>query len=320
MFLTNRKRKVSIIITCGEKYHQYLPTLLDSIKRQTTPPNETIIVYDHTKPSITSLPYLQVQHQNPFLSRRDGFIATTKEVVCFIDADDYISDDYLAAGLAIKTDNNIVYSDLQQFGTMSKRLYYQPKFISQENFIHIGSLVSRDSIHISKAFTSRPSTNCHEDWVFWRKLLKAGCPTTKQIGVYYNRKHNANRSLEIDQLPFYQAKGVYHDIIGFVRTNNRQHDKNILNQWPPKQTETYITRPKDTTAINKIINSTSADYLLFYDDPLDIQVNRIIDKLQYGTTIIQLQKRPLWSGTFVVVDLLKAQLPFYRTTGTKVLI
>ena len=46
----------------------------------------------------------------------------------------------------------------------------------------------------------------------------------------------------------------------------------------------------------------------------------MISELQYGVTIIQLQKRPLWSGTFVVVDLLKVQLPFYKPIGTKVLI
>ena len=318
--MTNRKREISVIITCGEKYHQYLLTLLDSIKRQATPPDEIIIIYDHTEPSITSLQYLQVQNQNPFLSRRDGFIATTKEVVCFIDADDYISDDYLAAGLAIKTDNNIVYSDLQQFGNAKKWLRYQPKFMSQENFIHTASLVSRNSIQINEVFTPTPPDNCHEDWVFWRRLLKSGCPTVKQTGTYYNRKHDANRSLAIDSLPFHLAKGVCCDTIGFVRTNNQPHDRSILEQWCPEQTETYVTKPNDIKAINQIINTTLADYLLFYDDHLDIEVNKMISELQYGVTIIQLQKRPLWSGTFVVVDLLKVQLPFYKPIGTKVLI
>jgi glycosyltransferase involved in cell wall biosynthesis len=294
--------------------------LLTSIKRQTVPPDEVVIVYDDTKPSITTLPYLQVQNRNPFLSRREGFLTTTKEVVCFLDADDYISDDYLAAGLSVKTDNNIVYSDMQQFGTSHKLLRYQPKFMSQENFIHIGALVNRDSIHISKVFKSRPLTNCHEDWVFWRKLLKVGCPVTKQSGIYYNRRHDANRSLNIDQLPFHQAKGIYHDTIGFVRTNNQRHDKNILNQWSPKQTETYVIRPKDTTAINNIINTTLADYLLFYDDHTDVVVTKIIEQLQYGTTIIQMKDRKLWSGTFVVVDLLRSQTPFYRPTGPQILI
>ena len=58
--------------------------------------------------------------------------------------------------------------------------------------------------------------------------------------------------------------------------------------------------------------------------PLDLisdsEQNQMISELQYGVTIIQLQKRPLWSGTFVVVDLLKVQLPFYKPIGTKVLI
>jgi len=292
--LTNRKREISVVITCSKEYHQYLPTLLASINQQTVPPDEIIIVYDDTEPSITSVPYLQVKNYNPLRSRKDGFLATSKEVVCFLDADDYISNDYLAAGLAVKTDNNIVYSDMQQFGNSHKLLRYHPKPMSQENYIHIGALVSRSSIRISEAFKSCP-INCHEDWVFWRRLIKAGCPTTKQTGIYYNRRHAANRSLEIDKLPFHKAKGVQYDTIKTIKF-------------------------KSIVKVNRIINSTSADYLLFYDDYQDVLVDNFISKLQYGVAIVQLRDRELWSGTLVVVDLLRPQTPFYKPVGTQILI
>jgi len=319
MLSNNRRREISVVVVCGDQYHDYLRTAIDSIRRQTIQPDEIIIVYDNTEPSMTSYPYLQTHNDNPLASRRDGFAATSKETVFFLDADDYISDDYIGSGLALKTDNNIVYSDVRLFGTMNKTLRYSPKFMSQENYLHVASLISRDAIDIADAFNPLPPVDCHEDWVFWRRLLKAGCPTIKQPGIHYHREHEHNRSKKIVQHEFPIAKGIWCDTIGFVRADGQEHEEQVLQQWPPEQRELYTIDNPDIRAINKILQRTNADYLLFYSTK-DLQMIRMMADLDYGVAIVQARDLPMWYGTLIVVDLLKAQSPSYTFNGKSILV
>lgn len=319
MLIANRKREISVIIVCCEAYHGYLRAALDSVLKQSIQPDEILIVYDKTEPSITTHSYIQTNNGHPLASRRDGFEATTKEVVCFLDADDFISKDYIASGLALKTGNNIVYSDVHLFGSEDKLLRYSPKYMSQENYLHVASLVSRDSINIANAFTPIPPHDCHEDWVFWRRLLKAGCPTIKQTGVHFHREHEQCRSRTITPLKFHTAKGVRCDTIGIVRVDGKEHDSRILLEWPTDQTELHIINEPDIREINKIINTTNADYLLFYSDP-DILLNPMVVNLDYGIIAVQCKNLLPWHGTLVVVDMLRSQTPFYSFDGEIVLI
>lgn len=319
MLSNNRKRGISVVVVCGDQYHDYLRMAMDSIERQTIQPDEVVIVYDNTEPSITSYPYLQTHNDNPLSSRRDGFAATNKEVICFLDADDYISDDYIGTGLALKTDNNIVYSDVRLFGTVNKILHYSPKFMSQENYLHVASLVSRNAINIADAFNPIPPLDCHEDWVFWRRLLKAGCPTIKQLGIHYHREHEHNRSKKIVQHEFPVAKGVKCDTIGFVRVGGQNHEGQVLQQWSQEQTELYAIDSPDIRLINRIINRTNADYLLFYSTK-DIIVNKMLANLDYGIVVVHINDLPMWCGTLAVVDILKSQTPFYSFHGRSILI
>lgn len=305
MILDNYKRTVSVVITCCNEHHQYLPKALDSVCTQTAPPDEILIVYDQTKPSITLLPYLQVQYGNPFLSRKAGFEQTTKEVVCFLDADDFISDDYIAAGLAVKTDNNIVYCDVQQFGNIDRKLFYHQQCISQENYLAVASLVSRQSIEISNAFYPTPPLNCHEDWVFWRRLIRAGCPTTKQTGIHFHREHQSNRSKNIDDLPFHIAKGVCCDQVKLIQISGDY----------PIDNNAHLVIPYDLRAINDAIRNTNAEYLLFSDHPSSLDVDKMLQALDRHVIVVQLWQRLLWFGTLIVTDVVQQQLPLREPVG-----
>jgi hypothetical protein len=237
-------------------------------------------------------------------------------VVCFLDADDYISDDYIGAGLVQKTDNNIVYSDVQLFGAREKRLVYSPKFLSQESYLHVACLASRSSIEAAEAFGRVPPVGCHEDWVFWRRLVRAGCPTTKQDGLHYHREHIQNRSKDLEVLPFYQTKGICCDTVGFVQITEEELDSELLVQWFPNATEAfgYTSLPVDkhildSFDIGKILRVSTADYILFYDRAVGVDVNSMLQALKHGVVAVQMKDRPVWAGTLVTVDILRSKLP-----------
>jgi glycosyltransferase involved in cell wall biosynthesis len=328
MMLLQARKSLSAIITC-HNYVEYLPTLLDSIARQRYQPSETLVVFDGVEP--VELPpnvrYVLTDYKNPFLARRDGFAETSSEVVCFLDADDCISDDYFAMGMSIKTDTNVVFSDIQCFGLVDERVEYPPtmpsKAISMGNFLHVGCLVSRSCVLTSRAFADPPPPECHEDWVFWRRIVRIGCRCVKQRGTYFSRQHGSNRSQFVEKQPYHVAKGVNADRIAFVREDGKMHHRALVDQWPAQQREVYYSRRSplscymfhQTSAtgmqlVNVVIASTLADYILFYSqDTQNISIEDMLSNLAAGVGAVHLTDHQFWSGTLVVTDVVKDCLP-----------
>ena len=87
--------RVSVII-CTRNYAHFLGQCLESVAKQTCPPDEVIVVDDGSTdntPAIVSefkgVRYLRQEHAGKAAAFNHGFAASTGDIVCHLDADDY---------------------------------------------------------------------------------------------------------------------------------------------------------------------------------------------------------------------------------------
>lgn len=338
MILQNQKKSVSVIITTHDAYIPFLQTAIDSLRSQTIKPDEIIVVFDSTPPIKldNDIKYVQVQHRNPFLSRKSGFQLATSDIVIFLDGDDCLSNDYIAQGLAIKTPNNIVYSDIQHFGTSDKHIKYldniPPSKISQTNFLHVGCLVDAATITECKAFDKTPPTTCHEDWVFWRRIVRSGYCCSKQHGIYYARQHHNNRSAAITA-SYYEMKGISVDSITFIKTDGSTHIRTVIDQWPAEQRQLVCNRYEETDCERMIIHggdfhdilpALTTDYFCCYDSnsAASIDLQELLYELKATISTVHYAQYALWHATLMVMDAITKPIrrPLCPKNGTLSLI
>jgi hypothetical protein len=200
--------RVSVVVPC-HNYGRYLDRCLSSIVNQTRRPDEILVVDDNSSDcshdtarsfEAQGVRYLFVNAKGPQAARKAGFNATSGDIVCFIDADDYISERYIELGLRqLEHDQSIalVYSDVEYHGWLTGR-NSQPTSASlnnlyRHNCIHVGALVRRSAIESTDALTISIGDQ-HEDWHVWRKILCGGFTAVKQQAFYFYRKHDDNLS------------------------------------------------------------------------------------------------------------------------------
>lgn len=219
----NPSLKVAVAII-AHNYGPFLEECIESVLNQTVPATEIVVVddasTDNTAEIVASfakegVKYLHVEFRNVHKTRHAGLEATTSPILCFLDADDILSPDYLEQGLAKFSDDRIavVYSDCQLFGERTDYLTYPTEYdagqLERDNFIHAGSLVRRDAIVLSRVFEkSFDPIYAQGDWFLWRHILRDGWLAAKQQAVYHYRKHDTNwtnRMLEKRSLYFQYA-------------------------------------------------------------------------------------------------------------------
>lgn len=199
--------KVAVAII-AHNYGPYLKECIESVLNQTVPPTEIIVVDDASTDNTFEIAasfaeegvkYLRVEFRNVHKTRQAGFDATTSPIVCFLDADDILSPDYLEQGLAEFSDDRIavVYSDCQLFGEKTEYRSYPTTYdagrLELDNYMHAGSLVRRDAIVLSRVFEkSFDPVYAQGDWFLWRHILRDGWLAAKQKAVYHYRQHTRN--------------------------------------------------------------------------------------------------------------------------------
>lgn len=203
----NPSLKVAVAII-AHNYGAFLEDCIESVLNQTLPATEIIVVDDASTDNTAEIAasfaadgvkYLRVDFRNVHKTRQAGFEATSAPIVCFLDADDILSPDYLEQGLAEFTNDRIavVYSDCQLFGERTEyRTYptvYDAGNLELDNYIHAGSLVRRDAIVLSRVFEKIfDPVYTQGDWFLWRHTLRDGWLAAKQKAVYHYRQHTAN--------------------------------------------------------------------------------------------------------------------------------
>jgi len=256
MFLQDRK-DVAVIVT-NHNYLHFLADALSSIRDQILAPTEVVVVDDASDESCEDLvqhygyQYIKTEYANPLLARRAGFEATKSEYVCFLDADDRLPSSYLAqAILAVNNGIDIAFSDIQHFGDRDDRIRYREDIparrLWQVNFLHIGCVVSRIAVELSEAFLGHPNRqNYHEDWLFWRKVVRYGFKYAKHSVPYEVRVHSGNRSASIREGGYIAERAVrdLEEIWHFHTNKNSLDFLKFLNAAAKKSTGDYVCLSK----------------------------------------------------------------------------
>ena len=197
---------VAVVIPC-HNYGRFLADAIESALAQTVRPAEILVIVDRSVDDSFEVAarfrnrgvrVIRVDYGNVHDVRRAGFDQTTSNILCFLDADDCLSPEYLEKGLARfeSDDVGIVYSDLDLFGSSSGRNVFPETFsksaLHRQNYIHAGSLVRRDALEVTEAFSTlldARTASCTGDWWLWKCVTAAGWSARKQDGQYLYRRH-----------------------------------------------------------------------------------------------------------------------------------
>ncbi len=129
----------------------------------------------------TGIPVLMERLPNvgPSLARNRGVAMTRGEFLLFLDADDYLSPEYLEKTVPILAANpraSLVYVDSQMFGDQTGRWSLGPydfKRLCRENMFHYCALLRREAFDQVGGFDEE-NFGYYEDWELWIRLGKHG--------------------------------------------------------------------------------------------------------------------------------------------------
>jgi len=336
---------VSIIIT-NHNYDKYLKECLDSLVKQSKDKIiEVIIINDGCdnrkicskiiksfEPNLNIICEF-VEYHNPLLARKHGFELSKGNYIIFIDADDFLGDDYIECAINKVDECDIIYSDVQYFGDCNNRSIIDENIDSRNialyNFLHVGCMVSRKSIIVSNAFDHIYYGNdYHEDWFFWRKIISKGFKIRKQKGLYYARIHKTNRSDNIKNLNYFNYRGSSRDTISLCGFPSSIHNTNQFakyQSWPIDQTTQYILKPEEQSVtkyyqripyvdkiqvLNHVSICNTSDYIFFYDvsNIYDIDIcKRLLKHMDSNFGIVHDNKYKFMSCTLVSGLLIRNQ-------------
>lgn len=300
--------------------------------------------------------YHRVDYGDPLESREYGFNNTESDYVCFLDADDVMDKNYLQSAVSeiITQKADLVYSDIYYFKdlgigrTYLSKTDFHPeiprKRISQTNFLHVGCVAKREIIANAYAFnhgTDAKDINYHEDWMFWRKVLSTGCKYVKQKCCYFARKHNNNRSRELqDKTNYYGLRGIDLSSLTYVGLiekelqdlycftdwwNGAQNNRNgrlhvelfgcinydlIQGSSPvswhsPWAWHAYSDKRH---VVNQIAKSAITDYVFFYHEnnrPNFGKLQSMLKHLDHNVAMVHDKKFEPFECTLVVADVLR---------------
>lgn len=310
---------VSVIVT-SHNYGRFLGECVASVLQQTHPPAEIVIVDDASEdetPVVASLyvgmnvRYLRVEHQNVYLTRRAGFLATSSEFLVFLDADDTLGPEYLAECMEVmQTDESIgiVTSDLQMFGVRTGRLSHHPCNIEQRNWLHSGSLVRRVALSMTEVFSDfaddPPTLTSHDDWFVWRRVLRAGWKAKTTGKASYNyRQHGTSMMAGSMRLgPYYERAALRLERITLVVPIARERYWDRLYEWIKQQPQITDVMIIDSSDSEEFRNRLKMDLA-----GLDVRSIRYVSRARSNG----LQDQPR-SGTQAYYDVQAVMPRIYR--------
>jgi hypothetical protein len=202
---------ISVIITC-HNYGRFLRECIDSVLRQKRAANEIIVVDDASEDNSGDVVKAYADEAGPVrylrnaaergtaISKNLGLSNATGDYVMTLDADDFLDDRYTEMTAAILDEGGtrvgIVYTDAYCFGPRAdvegpgcwwrgemdgdKYIWRFPgcegrrqlvRRLKKGNVIH-GAALFRRSIFVSGV--KYRDTSVHEDWDFWKRVVKAG--------------------------------------------------------------------------------------------------------------------------------------------------
>jgi glycosyltransferase involved in cell wall biosynthesis len=201
------KDLVAVVVT-AYNYGHFLHDCISSIASQSYSKIECIIVDDGSEDntrqvvgdSLEKFPtlhtrYVRQEHSgDPSVGRNLGISLTQADYIISLDADDMLSNDYIASCVEIlsKTaDKSIAFTDIQMFGLRSDTIIginFLPTEIRYKNFIPCAAVFRRKAWCDAGGY--RIGFPGYEDWEYWIR-----CGAAKHFAVYvpgpkmHYRKH-----------------------------------------------------------------------------------------------------------------------------------
>lgn len=173
--------KVSVIISLFNK-SEFVGQCIESVLAQTYKDYEVIVVNDGSTDSSYDIArrypvrLLNLSNRGQSGARNAGVLNSSGDAILPLDADDWISPEYLDRTAPLLTgDIGIVSTDMEIFGKTAG--YVRAKIVTlQEEFryneIPVCSLVRRTAFIESGGYTSK--VDGYEDWNLWIDILKRG--------------------------------------------------------------------------------------------------------------------------------------------------
>ena len=201
-------KTISVIIPCY-KYANYLKECVDSVRAQTYPVHEIIVVNDgspdNTVEVCEQLGVVCITKENGGLSsaRNAGIKEATGEYIMCLDADDKLVPGAIEEHMAlIEDDMTIAQCALMEFG--ERHITYAPtgstglRNVMQSNTIFCNAVFSKRVWELVGGYDESEIMRLgYEDWEFWVRLLEAGCYVRRSdfIALRY-RAHQNNMTKE----------------------------------------------------------------------------------------------------------------------------
>jgi len=177
---------ISIIVPCYN-YAKYLPDCIASLKAQTYPIHEIIVVNDgspdNTIEVCEQLGVRCLTKENGGLAsaRNAGIREATGEYIMCLDADDKLVPGAVAEHMKlIEDEKTIAQCALMEFG--ERHIVMTPTYptslqrVMQSNTIYCNAVFSKKMWSEVGGYDESETMRLgYEDWEFWVRMLKAGC-------------------------------------------------------------------------------------------------------------------------------------------------
>lgn len=198
--------KCAVVIPC-HNYGRFLAEAVDSVLSQSHPAAEIVIVLDDCSDDSAAVARryrdrgvqtIAVRCCDPLLSRRAGLRATSSPIVCFLDADDCLAEDYLETALAAFSAPGIgiVTGVAQHFGLTHETWAPEPCDLRRDNCVTSAALVRRAAIEGTRAFEQLEAVGMlSEDHWLWQRITSAGWSVAWCGARHLYRRHADNITL-----------------------------------------------------------------------------------------------------------------------------
>jgi glycosyltransferase involved in cell wall biosynthesis len=206
--LNTSNKKVSVVIPC-HKYAHYLKECVESVRGQTYPVHEIIVVNDgspdNTEEVCKELGVTCITKPNGGLSsaRNAGIKVATGEYLMCLDSDDKLVPGAIEEHVKLMEDDmTIAQCGLMEFGERHLVMVPNPRTslerVMQSNTIYCNAMFSKKAWEMSGGYDESETMRLgFEDWEYWLNLLSKGCHvrTSDFIALRY-RVHQNNMTKE----------------------------------------------------------------------------------------------------------------------------
>jgi glycosyltransferase involved in cell wall biosynthesis len=173
--------KVSVVISLFNKA-EFVGQCIESVLAQTYKEVEVIVVNDGSTDTSYEVAkqypvrLLNLSNRGQSGARNAGVLVSSGEAILPLDADDWISPEYLAKTVPLMLGGvGIVSTDMKIFGLTTGYVPAKVLTIKEEvayNEIPVCSLIRREAFAESGGYTSK--VDGYEDWNLWIDILKRG--------------------------------------------------------------------------------------------------------------------------------------------------